>query len=148
MLLPGIKGLKYFFLRFTNVKPCDLQDSTNVKPFLVKKFLDQEKILACGKLPWLWKVFLVKKLFDQEKIFACGKRHWFWKTSLIMKSMFLEEKKLLKTSLIMEKYLLVESFLNHGNISGSRTLLQSWKSFCLCKTSLFVEKIIVEVFWK
>ena len=143
MLLPGIKGLKYFFLRFTNVKPCDLQDSTNVKPFLVKKFLDQEKILACGKLPWLWKVFLVKKLFDQEKIFACGKRHWFWKTSLIMKSMFLEKKnywKLLwlwrntclwKASLIMEISLVLEHFFNPGKVFACVKLLCLWKKLLL-----------------
>ena len=140
MLLPGIKGLKYFCLRF-------------------QVFYEYEAF-PCQKIPWsrknfsLWKTSLIVESFSGEKIIWSRKNLCLWKTSLILENVLDNEKyvsgkkkywKLLwlwrntclwKASLIMEISLVLEHFFNPGKVFACVKLLCLWK------------KIIVEVFWK
>lgn len=113
---------------------------------IIKMFL--ENFVYQGKgLP-------VVNLLDHRKMFAYWKLPWsnkilcLWKTTLIMEKPllvenFLNRGKIRKTSLIMEIFVLVESFLDHRKISESGKRPWLWKNFCFWISSLIIEKSLL-----
>lgn len=122
----------------------DREKSLFVENFLVyRKFPWSRKKFLCGNLPFLWKFYLMMVKVSFEKNFlVCWKFPWSQKNSCLL-----------------ETFLFVGNFVDHGKGFVCRKLSYLWKislmknlcfrkfswlrkNFCLGKTSLITERFL------